>query len=182
MPVADMARTTNKLQALIRATASKNETAFEQLVLLTANTIYNVNVTILTDPKLARVALLQTYRCLWAEAPNLDVERTNLHQWMIAIARRVSLTVLSVNARASNQPICDFDESSRMPMVLTEDYLKLHKCLEQLPEGQGALIRCVYLHGFHYKFLARATGQSVEAIRAWMRAGLHLLKEGGLRG
>lgn len=137
MPVADMARTTNKLQTLIRATAHKNETAFEQLVLLTANTIYNVNVTILTDPKLARVALLQTYRCLWTEVQNLDVERTNLHQWMISIARRVSLTILSVNARASNQPLRDFDESSRMPLVLTADYLKLHRSLEQLPEGQG---------------------------------------------
>lgn len=177
MPLTKLNFTRNDLATLLQKTSQRSEVAFEQLVSDTKDALYSVSMTILRDDELARIAVLETYRCVWREAPKIDVRYTDPRKWLISVARRTSLTLASVNAATSNRLDLPIEERSALPIVLTAEYLRLHKRMEQMSKGQGSALRLSYLYGVTYQQLARATGQSVESIRAWVREGLRSVRE-----
>lgn len=182
MPLTKLNSARNDLATLLPRIALRSEIAFEHLVADTKDALFSVVKTIIRDDELARVALIETYRCVWREAAKVDLRYTDPRKWLISVARRTALTIASVNAATSSRQGLPIDSPTELPIVLTADYLRLHKRMEQMSKGQGAALRLSYLYGVSYAQLARATGHCAKSVRVWIREGLSSVRETKRRG
>ena len=177
MPLSKVTQPCNNLHSLLVKTGRHSEVAFEELIELTKDRLYGIVWTILQDRKLATAALLETYRTVWQDAPNVDERFTDPRIWLSAVARRSALTLQGVNAETANRMPDLSPDSNILPVVLTSDYIKLHKAMSNMSKGQGATIRLSYLYGITYEQLAKATHHNSASLRSWLREGLSTLRE-----
>ena len=173
-----MSIVSKNLVPLLNGVSHGNEDSFKRLVEDTSDSLYSVTLTILRDTRLARAALIETYRCVWREVAFVDFTLTKPSVWLISIARRTALTTLAVNAETSiGEPVPNERPLQQLPQIWNAESLQLHDTLNRLPPGQAEIVRNCYLYGVNYSHLCHLTGESTAAIRDWLRAGIRTLKD-----
>ncbi len=178
IPLAKDSCGSNMLNVLVAQTAAGSQKGFRELVAATSSRVYAINLALLTDKTLAKRALLQTFRNVWVDSAEVNLEEIDAAAWLVAHARRASLMVLAADAAAHPGENRDRGALQDLPVVFDEKFARFQMLMDSMPAGQGATIRWAYLYGVNYNEMSNWMSQSVCAIRNWLRDGLVALRSG----
>ena len=139
----------------------------------------------LRDSALAEEALQETLVKVWTRAASFEAERGVARAWLTTILRNTALNILRSESRQDHSADGDIEAlQDRTAVDDTESVLqsldptqRLRVCLEALDARRRHAILLAYVHGYSQGEIAGRTGVPLGTIKAWMRRGLHQLRE-----
>jgi RNA polymerase sigma-70 factor, ECF subfamily len=180
-PGPDEAR--ERLAEALQAVARGDRRAFHEVYRRTSAKLYGVTCRILGEGPEAEDALQEAYVNVWRRAERFDASRASPITWLAAIARNTAIDRLRARGNRTTAPIEEAfdlaDDRPRADAVLeTEgEAARLHGCLGQLQDRDGALVRTAFLEGATYPELAARAGEPLGTIKSRIRRALLKLRE-----
>ena len=180
-PRADEAR--ERLASALQAVAQGDRRAFHDVYQRTSAKLYGVCCRILGEGPEAEDALQEAYVNVWRRAERFDASRASPITWLAAIARNTAIDRLRARGNRPMAPIEEaFDLADDRPRAdtLIEDAgeaRRLHGCLGELQDRDGALVRTAFLEGATYPELAERAGEPLGTIKSRIRRALIKLRD-----
>ncbi|ULQ47909.1 sigma-70 family RNA polymerase sigma factor [Flagellatimonas centrodinii] len=175
---------TERLVALLRATAERDVLAFRRLYEATSSHLFGLLVRMLRQRDWAEEALQDCYLKIWNRAESYAPDKGTPLAWMMTIARYRALDLL----RARREHLSLDDDSGRPePIDLepgpaddaeTQEQLhRLEDCLTELPDEQRRSVLLAYYEGYTHSELASQLSSPLGTVKSWVRRGLSRLRE-----
>jgi RNA polymerase sigma-70 factor (ECF subfamily) len=131
--------------------------AFESLIALYRDSVFDLARRILSDDSLADDVSQETFLALYRKPPALNSEGT-LRYWLLGVARHYALKRRSVNSRrASRESNYAMKQSLKMPEPVESASIQaseLRTALDSLPEEFQVPVALHYLHGLQRSEIA----------------------------
>lgn len=132
----------------------------------------------LRDPNDVDDVVQDTFVTAWRSRDRFDPERGTLAAWLAGIARNTGRQRLRTLSRAptptevSADALLDDDDALRA----TADRLVLRAALDELPDGQRAVLELAFLEGHSHAVVAERLGLPVGTVKSHARRGLLALR------
>lgn len=178
---ADAARA--RLAEALGRVAGGDRRAFHEVYQRTSAKLYGICCRILGEGPEAEDALQEAYVNVWRRAERFDASRASPITWLSAIARNTAIDRLRARGSRTTAPIEEaFDLADDRPRAdaLLEDAgeaKRLHGCLAELQDRDGALVRTAFLEGASYPELAERAGEPLGTIKSRIRRALIRLRD-----
>ena len=170
--------------ALIRAVASGDRPAFEQLYRLTSPHLFAVALRMLRQRAWAEEILHECYITIWHNAASFNSALSSPLTWMTHIVRNRCIDWLrSGYARQFNTDETWLDEHSsalddtRIDEHSDPQVARLHQCMKHLSSEQRQSISLAYYQGLSHVDIAGWLQQPVGSVKSWIRRGMEHLRE-----
>ena len=180
-PAPDEARA--RLAEALAAVAQGDRRAFHDVYQRTSAKLYGVCCRILGEGQDAEDALQEAYVNVWRRAGRFDASRASPITWLAAVARNTAIDRLRARRNRTTAPIDEAfevaDDRPRADALLEQagESRRLHGCLGELPDRDGALIRTAFLEGATYPELAERAAEPLGTIKSRIRRALIKLRD-----
>lgn len=172
-----------RLADALVAVGSGDRRAFHEIYQRTSAKLFGICIRILGEGQDAEDALQEAYVNVWRRAERFDATRASPITWLAAIARNAAIDRLRMRGTRAAAPIdhaLDLpDDRPRADALLEEndEAARLHGCLGELPDRDGALVRTAFMEGASYPELAERAGEPLGTIKSRIRRALIRLKD-----
>jgi RNA polymerase sigma factor (sigma-70 family) len=142
--------------------------------------LYGVCLKYLKDPETAKDAVMQIFEELVQKLPRHQVD--NFKSWLYTLAKNYCLMQLrtpkNLKTTEFKADSMQSDEEVHLNGVLQkeENFLKMERCLQTLPEDQKITVELFYLQNKCYKEIAGITGLDWNKVRSHIQNGRRNLK------
>ena len=180
-PAGDEAR--RRLAEALGRVAEGDRGAFHEVYQRTSAKLYGVCCRILGEGPEAEDALQEAYVNVWRRAERFDASRASPITWLVAIARNTAIDRLRARGNRTTAPIEEAfelaDDRPRADALLEDagETRRLHGCLGELQDRDGALVRTAFLEGASYPELAERANEPLGTIKSRIRRALLKLRE-----
>ncbi len=122
------------------------------------------------------------YIKVWNRAGRFDADRASPITWLCAIARNTAIDWQRASGRVAVAPeeaaYAVADDRIRADQGIEQDQqtARIHHCLGELEERQGAAIRAAFFDGLTYADIAARMDVPLGTMKSWVRRGLQRLK------
>lgn len=180
MPVARSQPDT--LEQLLTRTASQDQLAFAELYRQTSARLFGVCDRMLRDHGEAEEVLQEIFTIVWRRATSFEPGRAGALTWLIALTRNKAIDRLRQRReRGRDEPLdlerlADERSGPAIQAEASQDYVRLHNCLEQLESNQRRSVREAFFSGATYKELAERCQVPLPTMKSWIRRGLMQLR------
>jgi RNA polymerase sigma-70 factor, ECF subfamily len=170
------------LAGLLRACASGDNGALEQLYRLVSPALFACLLRILPRRSLAEEALQDVFVTVWRRAGQFRPERGRPMAWLIAIARYRAIDLLRHERAAPTlvanlpDPEAIAAEPADEPMTWLPGSGLLERCLGLLSHEQRRCLELAFVGGNSHGDIARLVGTPLGTVKSWIRRGLKTLK------
>jgi RNA polymerase sigma-70 factor (ECF subfamily) len=181
---AGRAPATAEPDALLRAVARGDETAFARLYDLVAGRVYGLARRILRDPAQAEEVTQEVLVEVWRTATRFDTNRGSATSWIFTIAHRRAVDrVRSEQASAdrtrrvaAGSGSTPYDNVVEAAIARVEQQ-QVRRCLETLTSRQREALTLAYYGGYTYREVAELLGAALPTVKTRMRDGLIRLRD-----
>ena len=163
--------------------AGGDRRAFHEVYQRTSAKLFGVCCRILGEGPEAEDALQEAYVNVWRRAERFDASRASPITWLAAIARNTAIDRLRARGNRAMAPIEEVyelaDDRPRADTLIEEagESRRLHTCLGELQDRDGALIRTAFLEGASYPELADRANEPLGTIKSRIRRALIKLRD-----
>lgn len=182
-----MAADDDTLQALIARVALGDAQAFEQLYELSAPRLLGVAMSLLGRRERAEEAVQEAFFKIWQRADSYSVTAGPPFAWLAAVVRHQALDLLRSERRrplefGDEEHVASLAERADErpdPLDLLEqaiDALRLHNCLQAVPQQQRRCLALAYYRGLTHTQLADQLAAPIGSVKVWLRRGLDHLR------
>lgn len=124
----------------------------------------------------------ETFLRIWTRATLIDVSRTSIGPWILAVARNLAIDHL--RAIGYRERLSQFTSYEILPASATFGPSSHHSLavnqvrrkLGELSPNQRAVIECAYFEGLTHVEISERLGRPLGTIKTWVRTGLESLK------
>lgn len=172
-----------ELASLIKRAARGDKAGFSELYRRTAPKLNGIVRRILQQEDAAGEALQETYVRIWQNAGSFDPAIASPIAWMAAIARNQAIDLQRRSAERTSRRSVGEDALLEMPDDSEPAgesglaYVRLRRCLGQLPPDRRTLVLLAYCYGYTREELAEREKRPVATIKSMLRRSLLTLKE-----
>ena len=166
---------------LIQGCARGDRRAFGQLYRQTAAKLHGIIRRIIPRNEAAEEALQETFVRIWQKAGTFNPQTASGMAWIASIARNQAIDVRRekiASASSSEENLLNAipaANADRGEQALT--FIRLERCLDQLPPGRRELLLLAYYNGWSREELAQRAKKPVATIKSTLRRSLMQLKE-----
>lgn len=157
--------------------------ALQTVYRLTSAKLFGVALRILDDRGEAEDVLQEVYVTVWRKAGEFDAGRASPMTWLIAIARNRAIDRLRATKRSrSTDPIdnaieiADAQPTAADALEMSEDNVRLHRCLDGLANDERAALRAAFFDGNTYEELAQRADIPLGTMKSRIRRAMMKLK------
>ncbi|MCW3786811.1 RNA polymerase sigma-70 factor [Plebeiibacterium sediminum] len=121
----------------------------------------------------------ETLISFWQKKRFTDV-KTDLDYYLFRSVKNKTLDYLKSKDRRQEVLMSTHEDYSKTELFKTEDvdeYVKLYKTIELLPQERRKIFKLVHLEGYKYKEVAEELGISVNTVQTQLRRSLQFLRE-----
>ena len=170
-----------RLQALLAATARKDEQAFAKLYSLVSANLFAVAIRIVKSDSTAQDALQDAFVQIWHRAIDYHQLKGSPMAWMASIVRYRALDILRKQKPTVDVEAIDLElvnnELDPLGKVLESDRAQLlWDCLQELAAPQRRTILLAFYDGLTHDELADRTSTPLGTVKSWIRRGLQSIK------
>jgi RNA polymerase sigma-70 factor (ECF subfamily) len=172
-----------ELGQLIRAAATGDRNAFEQVYRAAAPRAFGVALRLLRRRDLAEEAVQEAFVEIWRKAASFDAARGQALAWIAGIVRYRAIDLLRRLQRRDGIETTDEAVEIADPAPLASDLLidgetagRLAGCLALLRTEQQQAIRLAYFDGLTYEQVSDRLGAPIGTTKSRIRRGLQSLK------
>lgn len=173
-----------QLTTLLKAVATGDRLAFEQLYRLSSPHLFAVALRMLRHRAWAEEVLHDSFIALWHHAASYNDALSSPMTWMTHIVRNRCIDWLrngAVRQSLAEETFRD-DEAELLPTPHAfaaddKQAAKLHHCLKHLSSEQRQSITLAYFQGLSHSDIASWLQQPVGSVKSWIRRGLDHLRE-----
>lgn len=168
---------------LLAQVAQGDERAFLEIYDCYASRVHGLTLHILRDPMLAEEATQDTFLKLWSRSNQYLAERGPFLPWLLAIARRVALDRLRLEARRPPQSDSnDADDAwQTIPDLesLEEEsrWRSMYFAVQSLHPDHRKVIELAYYQGLSQSEIAEVLGWPLGTVKTRLRTALEKLRE-----
>jgi len=170
---------------LLGAIAEGDQQALGVLYRRRGGLIYSILVRMLVNEMEAEEVMQDTFVQIWRKAHQCDPDRSSPLAWMIMIARGRALDRLRARARrnagqgAYEREVASLEVEVNSTRQAERDELAAAcaSALNHLPESQARALQLAFLRGWTHDEIARALGEPLGTVKAWIRRGLLSLRK-----
>ena len=168
---------------LMRAVASRDETAFKRLYDRTSAKLFAVVRRIAISEAAAEEALQEAWVRIWNHADRFDPALASPITWMTTIARHAAIDAVRKGPERASATAVVLDEelADKLPAPgSTTDGLtgpQLRRCLEGLEPDRRGMVLLAYSYGYSREELSRRFDKPVATVKTILRRSLIALKE-----
>lgn len=168
---------------LMRAVASRDETAFKRLYDRTSAKLFAVVRRIAISEAAAEEALQEAWVRIWNHADRFDPALASPITWMTTIARHAAIDAVRKGPERASATAVVLDEelADKLPAPgSTTDGLtgpQLQRCLEGLEPDRRGMVLLAYSYGYSREELSRRFDKPVATVKTILRRSLIALKE-----
>jgi RNA polymerase sigma-70 factor (ECF subfamily) len=170
----------DRLEELLRRTASRDQEAFRILYEESAGRLFAVCLRIVRHRRLAEELLREAYVRIWDRAGEFDSRQGSALAWMIAIARDHAIGMIRLRMREDRPPddlTLEASEASALGAIEAKfEFDAIGRCLRELPYAERHAILLAYRDGLSYDQLAVLLGVSIDSVKASVSQGLRRLR------
>ena len=171
--------------ALLRAVATRDKEAFQQLYTRHSPVLFGLAVKILSDRVEAEDVLQETFVQVWKTAASFDDQRGKPLAWFIMLTRSRAIDRLrSRQTRARLTDSAGKDASSITTATTPADDASaseaqrtVRNALEKLPDDQRVPIEMAYFGGLTQFEIAQRLSQPLGTVKTRIRTGMIRLRE-----
>lgn len=136
----------------------------------------------LRDRPEAEEVMQEVFVRVWTKASRFDPALASERTWLIALTRNAAIDRLRSGKRRPMTEEIDPETVSDAPTPETATLSAqiasgLDHCLAQLDPSKASYVRFVYLEGWSYEELARASGTPINTMKTWLRRSLLRLRD-----
>jgi RNA polymerase sigma-70 factor (ECF subfamily) len=182
-PAAEARPEAAELASLIRAAATGDRAAFEQVYRTAAPRAFGVALRLLRRRDLAEEAVQEAFVEIWRKAASFDAARGQALAWIAGIVRYRAIDLLRRLQRRDGIETTDEAVEIADPAPLASDILidgetagRLAGCLALLRAEQQQAIRLAYFDGLTYEQVSNRLGAPIGTTKSRIRRGLQSLK------
>lgn len=170
------------LALAIRQVAAGERGALRTVFDQTSAKLFGICFRICGESQAAEDVMQDVYVTLWRRAGSFDPVRASPITWLATIARNRSIDWLRSQRQTNNVPVematalTDTAPLASDLIEASEEYARLHGCLEELEPHTSQAIRSAFLDGLTYNELAERASVPLGTMKSWIRRGLQRLK------
>jgi RNA polymerase sigma-70 factor, ECF subfamily len=176
------------LQALLAATARRDETAFSTLYELTSAKLFGVALRILKREDWAEDVVQDSYLNIWNNAASYSAGLSAPMTWMTTIVRnrcldwlrRPNLEISAEHEDDEGGSLIDRVASDAPgpfeQLTQTNDRQAIGRCLQNLDAKQRQAVALAFFEGLSHSELAARMQEPLGTVKTWVRRGLERLK------
>jgi len=165
--------------ALVKRTASGDESAFTALYDSTCGLIYGLLLRILGNSETAEQVLVAVYQEVWEQAATYDEEHEKPMTWLIKVAHSKAIALLRAGRHDQPRQGRRLIIAKRIPatnsktdeMISDEQRIVL-SAFAALPSVQQQMIELAYFSGLRQNEIAARLGLSLRSVQTGMRGGM----------
>ena len=170
-----------ELIALLDATSRRDRAAFADLYRRTSAKLYGICLRLLGSEAEAQDVLQEVYVLVWQKAGKFDAAKASPITWLAVLARNKAIDRLRRRPVASDGldaalEVEDDGPTSFEIVADAQDSVRLDRCLDELDQRAGAMIRAAFLDGASYPELAERENVPLGTMKSWIRRGLQRLR------
>lgn len=171
-----------ELDTLLLRTATGDAAAFRLLYSLTSAKLFATVRRILKERAAAEDALQESFVRIWRRADSFDAAIASPIAWMTTIARHAAIDALRAGPARVAAASVELDsvgsgELSAPATGLTEESLRITRCLEELDAERRLMVVQAYCQGWSREELAQRFDRPVATVKTVLRRALIALKE-----
>lgn len=172
----------NDAAALLARIAAEDRSALQALYKLQSVRLFGVAMAILRDRDAAADAVHDGFVKIARRAAQYDPERGAAEAWLGAVIRHAALDIArrrgreipTDDATLGDTPV---EADQLEALAAGEDGARLRECLARLAEKNRQGIVLAFVHGLSHPQIAAKLDLPLGTVKAWIRRGLHSLKE-----
>jgi RNA polymerase sigma-70 factor (ECF subfamily) len=170
-------------QGLIRQAQAGDTAAFEQLVTMHAQLVYNLALRTLNDPQEAEDVAQETFVRAWRALPRFRAD-ARLSTWLYRITTNLCYNRLphlkqelaAVDSETAVN-LADGQPEVERGLVTEELRLQVNTAVTQLPESYRLLITLRHVHDLSYQEIVEVTGMPLGTVKTGIFRARRLLRE-----
>ena len=170
--------------ALMRAFASRDASAAEELYRRFSSRVYGLGIVMLGNDAMAQDLVQDTFVKLWRSADRFDARRGKLETWVLLVARSLAIDALRrrvLDARSMEKVGVERETSSEAgpdEIAETEDLAdRARRAMASLSDGQRAALELAYFGGKTSAEVAELEGLPLGTAKTRIRTALLKLRE-----
>jgi RNA polymerase sigma-70 factor, ECF subfamily len=170
--------------ALMRAFASRDARAAEELYERFSSRVYGLGIVMLGNDAMAQDLVQDTFVKLWRSAERFDARRGKLETWVLLVARSLAIDALRrrvLDARSMEKVGVQRETSSEAgpdEIAETEDLAdRARRAMASLSDGQRAALELAYFGGKTSAEVAELEGIPLGTAKTRIRTALLKLRE-----
>lgn len=173
-------------RALISAALARipggDRAALQTVYRLTSAKLFGVALRILGERSEAEDVLQEIYLAVWRKAADFDASRASPMTWLIAIARNRAIDRRRARTSRPTAPIeaargiADGAPAADRVLEASQDYTRLHKCLDALATHERDALRGAFFDGSTYEELAARISVPLGTMKSRIRRAMIKLK------
>jgi RNA polymerase sigma-70 factor (ECF subfamily) len=184
-------RSTSTLQDLLAAAAQGDHAAFAQVYERTHAHLFGVALRIVGRHQSAEDVLQEAFISIWKNAAtfrsHVDGQEIQPMTWLITIVRNKALDALRRQARRQETELDEMEEegadapsapSALDQFIAATQALCIEGCMNRLEGTHRQSLALAYYQGLTHSEVAARMGAPLGSVKAWIRRGLHKLKDG----
>jgi RNA polymerase sigma-70 factor, ECF subfamily len=170
------------LNALLGAVAVGDEDAFAKLYDAIGPAVYGLARRVVRDPARAEEIAQEVFLSVWQQATRFDPEKGSARTWILTLTHRRAVDVVRQSEASSRRDHAaapnerEFDDVAETVM-LRDEQMQMHRCLETLTSLQHEAVRLAYFNGYTYQEVATLLGTPLPTMKTRMRDGLIRLRD-----
>jgi RNA polymerase sigma-70 factor (ECF subfamily) len=170
------------LAPVMAKVAQGDRAALRQLYDATSSKLFGVCLRILSDREDAEDVLQEVYLTVWRRADRFDATKAAVATWIATIARNRAIDRLRARGPlagaqdVAEMEIADDEPGAETLLAAADDAEGLRRCLDELDERTGSLIRTAFFEGVTYEALAKRIEAPLGTVKSRIRRGLARLK------
>lgn len=166
---------------LLVASASGDQSAFNELYSLTSGRLFALIVQILVDHAQGEEVLQEVFLEIWRQAPRFDPAQGNAVAWMATIARRRAIDRVraSQSARDREAAFVDYMPDVDSTVSQVEERIageSVRKALDEVGEPWKSTIILSYFTGLTHTQIAQRCGVPVGTVKTRIFQGIKKLR------
>lgn len=172
------------LAALLRRSATGDESAFAALYDATASRVYGLVVRVLRNPAQSEEVAQEVFLDIWRTASRFDPARGSALGWMLTIAHRRAVDRVRASEAADHRDhryevethSPAYDSTAEVAAARLEA-ARVHRALGDLTEVQREAVTLAYLGGYTHTEVAALLGLPLGTAKTRIRDGLIRLRD-----
>jgi RNA polymerase sigma factor (sigma-70 family) len=168
------------LNELLLRVQRGDQQAFADLYQATSSRIFGVIHRMLHNRSEAEDILQDVYLAAWRRADTFDPARGNALTWLITLGRNRTIDRMREHREEPlDEDAPDIEDEAPTPAAvaeLSEERMRLERCLQLLEPQQGRAVREAFFTGVTYSELAERLSVPLGTMKSWIRRSLMQLK------
>lgn len=164
------------LAALLKRCADGDQAAFRTLYEQQSPRLYGLALRLMQQPTLAADAMHDAFVQVWQRSAQFDPSRGAAEVWLASLLRYRAIDILRRRSRerygheSTEEPDPSPDALDRISEVAEGE--ALHRCLEQLEEGQRRVVTLAFMDGLSHSELSSRLQAPLGTVKSWVRRAL----------